>query len=501
MRYPAGTAFEKPPMSDLPAMPRPAMPRPAFSEPAEPSLPPLGLPVLLTGAFVVVFDIFVVNVAIPSLKADLGADFSEIGLVIAVYALAFGTCLIAGGRLGDLCGRRRMFSAGMTGFAIASFLCGLAPGPLLLIVARFLQGICAAALFPQIYAILRVHYDEDGRRRAFGLLGMTLGLAAIAGQLLGGLIVGSDFFGLGWRAVFFINLPVGLAAAALSRSIPDSRAAGASGLDAPGVGLAALGLVLLLFPLIEGPQAGWPAWTLGSGAAGLLSLLCFASWEQRVVRNGGWPTVDVSIFSDRGFAAGTAAVLLVYSTPASFFLSFSLMVQAGLGATPFQAGSLLTPMSIGFVAASLAAPRLVERFGTQIIAGGMLLYALGFLWIRAADLGLGGDGCGIHVIVAGMLLFGFGQGLSGPPLLNVAIGFAKKRHAGMAAGIVSTMQQLGAAFGIALAGFAFSRTADAAPDATARYAEAFDAAMTCNAAVMLIAAGLMLLLGRRRTPC
>ncbi len=167
----------------------------------------LALTILLLGGFITVFDLFVVNVAIPSMQADLGVSFAEIGFVIAGYELAFGVLLIAGGRLGDRHGRRRLFALGMAGFAVTSFLCGIAPDATSLIFARLLQGATGAILFPQVYALLRVMYDDAGRRKAFGLLGMTLGLAAIAGQVFGGLLVESDLFGLGWRIIFLINLP------------------------------------------------------------------------------------------------------------------------------------------------------------------------------------------------------------------------------------------------------------------------------------------------------
>src|SRR5690606_9457216 len=236
-------------MSADPVSPVPAASGTRFS--CRPSS--LALAILLLGGFITVFDLFVVNVAIPSMQADLGAGFAEIGFVIAGYELAFGVLLIAGGRLGDRYGRRRLFVLGMLGFAITSFLCGVAPDSTSLIVARFLQGATGAILFPQVYALLRVLNDDAGRRRAFALLGMTLGLAAIAGQVLGGLIVEGDLFGLGWRVVFLVNLPIGLAAAYLSRAIPESRLLEATAIDWVGIGLATLGLTLLLVPLLEGP--------------------------------------------------------------------------------------------------------------------------------------------------------------------------------------------------------------------------------------------------------
>ncbi|PRD44020.1 MFS transporter [Phyllobacterium phragmitis] len=464
---------------------------------------PLALAILLLGGFITVFDLFVVNVAIPSMQADLGADFAQIGFVIAGYELAFGVLLIAGGRLGDIHGRRKLFILGMLGFAVTSFLCGIAPTAASLIVARFLQGATGAILFPQVYALLRVMYDEAGRRRAFGLLGMTLGLAAIAGQVLGGLIVESDLFGLGWRIIFLINLPIGVVAAAFARVIPESKAPDAASVDWPGVCLATAGLLLLLLPLLEGPNIGWPAWTWGSLIAAVLLLTGFLAWERRVGLRGGHPAIDLRLFANAGFSAGAIVVLLIYSTATSLFLCFALLVQSGFGLTPFEAGSLFAPASVGFVAASLIGPRLVVRFGDSIIAVGALVYAAGILWLIVRVGALAGPGDAWSLLPA-LILFGFGQGLSMTPLLNLVIGFVEERHAGMAAGIVSTMQQVGGAFGVAVVGIFFVRVlaahpAGAEPNAD-RYVAAFSGAMLYNLSAVVIAAALILWIARRARP-
>ncbi|WP_232097741.1 MFS transporter [Pseudomonas sp. URMO17WK12:I11] len=225
------------------------------------SPPWVGLSVLLLAGFVTIFDLFVVNVAIPSLQTGLNASFAQIGFIVAGYELAFGVLLITGGRLGDVFGRRRLFIVGMAGFTVASALCGLAPSAAFLISARVVQGLAAALLFPQVYASIRVNFDAQDSRRAFGLLGMTLGLSAIAGQVLGGWMVHADLFGSGWRSIFLINVPIGLLAIVAARYIPESRAPQRPDLDWAGVALVSLGLALLLVPLIEGPGQGWPAWS------------------------------------------------------------------------------------------------------------------------------------------------------------------------------------------------------------------------------------------------
>lgn len=468
---------------------------------AKPRPPALALAILLLGGFITVFDLFVVNVAIPSMQADLGARFADIGFVIAGYELAFGVLLIAGGRLGDRHGRRRLFALGMAGFAITSFLCGIAPDATSLIVARLLQGATAAILFPQIYALLRVLFDDAGRRRAFGLLGMTLGLAAIAGQVLGGIIVESDLFGLGWRIIFLINLPIGVIALLSARIIPESRSADAMGVDWPGIGLATAGLLLLLLPLLEGPTIGWPLWTWASMAASIVLLAAFIAWEHLVAERGGDPAIDLALFHNVAFWAGSLVVLLIYSTSTSLFLCFALLVQSGLGLTPFAAGTLFAPASVGFVVASLVAPKLVARFGNMAIAGGALVYAAGIGWLIATTAGLG-DGTETVALLPPLVLFGFGQGLSMTPLLNLVIGYVAEKHAGMAAGFISTMQQVGGAFGVSVVGIVFvgilGRPAGDGISNAGRYAHAFAGAMIYNLAAVIVAAALMTFMVRKR---
>lgn len=462
---------------------------------------PTGLPVLLVlllGGFVTVFDLFVVNVAIPAIQADLRASFGEVGAVVAAYELAYGVLLIIGSRLGDLHGRRRLFTLGMAGFTLTSALCGMAPTPALLIAARVLQGAAAALLFPQIYAVIRVSFDDAGRRRAFGLLGMTLGLAAIAGQVLGGLLVQSDLFGLGWRLIFLINIPVGAAAMLATRRIPESRAVAApglppSGLDWPGVLLAASGLTLLLVPLLEGPARGWPGWAFASLALAAAVLAGFVRME----RHRPAPLVDLALFSQRRFALGTLVVLLVYSTASAFFLCFALLLQAGLGVSPLLAGSVFAPASVGFVAASMWAPRLVARFGHAALAVAALLYAAAHAALTLQVVTAGATLVPWHLVPA-LVLFGLTQGMLMTPLLNLVLGHAREAQAGMASGLVSTMQQVGGAFGIAIAGMFFQRVlqAEGGIGSSQRYAHAFAGAMGYNLAAALFCALLLFALAR-----
>ena len=456
-----------------------------------------GLPVLLLGGFVTIFDLFVVNVAIPSIQQDLGASFAEIGFVLAGYELAFGAFLITGGRLGDRFGRRRLYLAGMALFTLASLWCGLAGSATALIVARFFQGAAAALLFPQIYTSLRVLYSADNQRRAFAWLGMTLGLAAIAGQVVGGALVHLDLAGLGWRTVFLVNLPIGAVTLLFGARIAETRLPRAPSLDGAGLVLAGTGLTLLLVGLLEGPSHHWPLWSwLTLAAAGLL-LAAFVRQQARRPGQGRLPLVDMALMRQPGFALGCLLVMLVYSTSSSFFLSFALLVQTGLGLGPLQAGLLFAPASAGFMASSLLAARWVARAGAGVLVAGAGLYAVA-LAAMVLQIGLTGvRGASVEWVPV-LILVGFGQGLVMTPLLNQVLGVVPTPQAGMASGVVATLQQVGAALGVCVMGMLFMGRLNAAAEAgpAAAHVQAFVAAMLYNVAAAALACGLLWALRR-----
>lgn len=469
------------------------------THPASTNTPPwLGLSVLLLAGFVTIFDLFVVNVAIPNIQSQLGASFSQIGFIVAGYELAFGVLLITGGRLGDLFGRRKLFIIGMAGFTLASALCGLAPNAFLLIIARVLQGLAAALLFPQVYASIRVNFDGDDSRRAFGLLGMTLGLAAIAGQILGGWLIHADLFELGWRNIFLINIPIGLLAIAAARYIPETRGPQNQGLDGTGVMLISLSLSLLLIPIIQSSEHGWPLSSLTSLVASIALLFVFYQHQERRRRTGHLPLVDMQLLAQPRFALGALLVLLVYSTASSFFLCFALLLQSGFGLSPFHAGSIFAPASVGFIAASLYAPRLVTRYGTQAITAGAIGYALSFVWLISQVAWAGAQLEPAHLIPA-LIFLGASQGLIMTPLLNLILGFIDEAQAGMASGVISSIQQIGAALGVAVVGFLFNagqNTGSAALSQAEHYVSAFGMGLTYNLVASLLVSLLLIALSR-----
>ncbi|WP_323868837.1 MFS transporter [Xenorhabdus szentirmaii] len=246
----------------------------------------LALSVLLSAGFVTIFDLFVVNIAIANIQTNLHANLLQITFIIVTYEMGFGLLLITGGRLGDLFGRRKLFQFGIFAFTLTSLFCGLAVTDNILILARFLQGLSAALLFPQVYACISVNFDGENSRRAFGFLGMTLGLAAIAGQTLGGWMLAANLWELQWRYIFLVNIPIGILALILSGYINESVAQEKPGLDFVGVALSSIGIFSLMLPLLIGPTLGWPVWCWGLFLFAFLMLLQFVRHEKAYAKRG-----------------------------------------------------------------------------------------------------------------------------------------------------------------------------------------------------------------------
>ena len=413
------------------------------------------LAVVLTGTFMVVLDFFIVNVAMPAMQRDLHAGTGAIEWVIAGYGLTFATFLITAGRLGDQLGRRRMFSAGLALFTVASAACGLAPSPAVLVVARLVQGLAAALLSPQVLSIIGVVYNGPDRVRAISIYGIVLGLAAVGGQLIGGVLVQADIAGLGWRSCFLINVPIGLVGLAIAaRAVPESRVEGANRLDLVGTALVTLGLVDIVLPLVEGRQHGWPAWTWLCLGAAPITLGLFAAHQRRLSRRGGAPLLDPALFRERAFSAGLVTQLVFFASMASYFLVLALYLQQGRGLDALQAGLVFTILAAAYLVASAYAPGLTPRLGRRLPAIGGLVLAVGhgLLALSVADIGVGGS---VALLVPGMLLEGAGMGLVITPLTSTVLGNLRPENAGAAAGALSTMQQVGNALGVAVTGVIF----------------------------------------------
>ncbi|MGF1431506.1 MFS transporter [Kitasatospora sp. LaBMicrA B282] len=423
----------------------------------------IALAIVMTASFMDLVDVTIVNIAVPSIRQDLGASFSAIQWVTGGYALAFAIGLITGGRLGDVYGRKRIFLIGVTGFTVASALCGMAADPGMLVATRVLQGGTAALMVPQVLSIIHTTFPAEERGKVFGMFGAMVGLGAVSGPLLGALLTEWNLGGLQWRPIFLINLPVGAAAVLLGRRfIGESRAAAGLRLDLVGMALAALGLLMLLYPLTQGRDAGWPLWGFVSMGLSLPVLALFVRYERFKARKDGSPLVELSLFRVRSFAGGIAVQLIFGVVCGIFFLVWTLWMQLGLGWSPLRAGLTGIPFSIAVsVAAGVSVQALVPRFGRRVLQAGALVMAAGvLLYLGEAHR----YGTGIHPwqMALPLVVMGLGMGLIVAPLTDAVLAEVPREHAGSASGLINTTQQLGNALGLALVSVAFFSVVDAA---------------------------------------
>jgi EmrB/QacA subfamily drug resistance transporter len=415
----------------------------------------VALAVVLTAGFMQLVDISIVNVAIPSIQRDLDATYAQIQWVLAGYQLAFAVMLITGGRLGDIFGRKRLFMIGMAGFTLASALCGLAQSPSMLIGSRVLQGFMGAIMFPQILSVIQVTFPPRERATAFGIFGATIGLATITGPLVGGLLIQADLLGLEWRPIFLVNVPIGVGAlVAAARYLHESRAPRALRLDPVGVAIVTAGLLLLVYPLVQGRDLGWPLWTFLSMAAAVPVLAGFALYERHKKALDGSPLVDLDLFRQRSFVPGLAVAGIFFMGIPAFFLTFSLWLQIGLGFTALHAGLTGAPFAVGSALASAASVRLAPALGRRILSVGSLLLVAGMLALIWTVDRYGGSVTSWQLLPA-LLVCGLGLGCVVAPLVNVVLAGIRAQDAGSASGVLSTVQQVGGAVGVALIGVVF----------------------------------------------
>src|SRR3954470_5833066 len=443
------------------------------------------LAVILAAAFLVGLDFFVVNVSIPSIRSSLHATFAEVQLVIASYGLTYAVLLISGGRLGDIYGRKRMFMWGVAAFTAASLLCGFAPSPGFLIAARALQGVAGALSFPQVLSIMQVTFPGNERAKAFGLFGTVIGTSSFSGNVLGGLLVSANIFGLSWRPIFLINLPIGIATAfAAARFVRESKSPKARRLDLGGVAIMTLALGLLLYPLIKGREAGWPMWGFVSMAASLPALLGFVQFEKRVTARGGAPLVELSLFHDRAFVTGLFAGTCFFSGAAAFFLISTIFLQNGLGYSPSEAGLTFMSFALAFLASSLASMRIQPKLGSRIInlgAGPMIAGLASLLGLTAMH---GASLTGLALAPV-LIVYGTGQGFVMPTLINTILINIRGHDAGSASGVLSTVQQVSFAAGVAVIGTVFFSGLGGRID-TAAFITALRTAFSVNIALLMV---------------
>ena len=426
---------------------------------AAPALDPrrwAALVVILVAGVMDLLDVTIVNVAAPSILRDLDATYAQFEWVVSGYVLGFAALLITGGRLGDIFGRKRMFLLGVAGFTVASALCGVAVSPGMLIGARFFEGAMAGLMVPQILAIIHVTFPPQERGKVFGIWGGVLGSASVAGVVLGGVLVQWNLAGWGWRPIFLVNIPVGLAAlAAAWFVVPESRSPATLRLDLVGMVLAITGVLMLVYPLTEGRSLGWPAWTFALMGGSVVVLAVFVGYERWRTRTVGSPLVVLSLFRARSFSAGMMVWAIFFVASGAFFLVWTLYMQVGLGWTPLHAGLTAVSFAVGAAAgAGLSVQVFTPRFGRAALMAGALINAAGFAgyaWLSSHY------GPGIHSwqMLVPLAVAGFGFGLVAAALVDLILTGVPVRDAGSGSGVLSTTQQVGMALGYALVGVIF----------------------------------------------
>jgi EmrB/QacA subfamily drug resistance transporter len=411
--------------------------------------------VVLSATFMQLLDISIVNTAIPSIQESLHTTYADVQLVLAGYALGFACTLITGARLGDIHGRRRVFLIGMVLFTAASALCGAAVNPPMLIGSRVLQGIGSGLMFPQVLSVIQVTFPPAERGRALSLFGATLGLGTITGPLAGGLLIQADLFGDAWRAIFYVNLPIGIAAVlgALT-NLPESRAPAATRLDIPGAVLSALGLGLLVYPLSVGREKHWAGWIVALLVLSVPVLAVFGWYEGRRTRADRWPVLDTRLFGDRAFRVGAVLSMVFFAGIPAFFFVFTLYVQVGMGFTALGAGLTTFTFAIGSAVASARSDVVARRFGRYVLCVGALLMIIG-QELLVVTVHWAGIRPHTYDFIPSMVVCGLGLGLFVAPVVNLILAAIPGQRAGAASGLLSTVQQAGGALGVAIIGVVF----------------------------------------------
>jgi EmrB/QacA subfamily drug resistance transporter len=444
---------------------------PALLEETARSRRGLATGILIVAAFMDLVDVTIVNVALPAIRTDLHATSAHLEWVLSGYTLAFAVLLITGGRLGDNLGRRTMFLVGVAGFTAASLAACLAGSGEALLLIRVVQGAFAAMMVPQMLSSIQVLYAPRERAAVLGIVGAVTGTAAVIGPLLGGWLVTQDAFGIGWRSIFLINVPVGLVLFVLAVIyVPDTRSTRAQRIDLPGVLLASVAMFLLVYPLIQGQSRGWPTWTWVMLAASVVTIAAFVVTQRATERRTGSSLLPMHLFANRGFSAGLVTQAVFQGSLAGFSLATIVYVQAGLGFSAFDAGLMLLPFSLGaFVGTGISVP-LGLKVGKTVCLAGALLQAAGVWWamVIVEDRA---DGLTRWSLAAPMALAGIGLGLLVVPLVDIALATVDESDAGAASGTYGTFQQVGAALGIAVIGSIFFDVVEEFSAASLRAAE------------------------------
>lgn len=412
----------------------------------------LAMVALILGAAMMMLDVTIVNVALPTLRDSIGADESTLAWIISGYSLAGGLTLIPAGRLGDRIGHKAVFMTGIVLFTLASLWCGLAADGLQLVIARVVQGLGGGLFFPAIGAFIQLLFTGRARGRAFAVLGASIGVFTALGPLVGGLLIQAFGEQDGWRWIFFVNVPIGVVALVGAAVLLPRSAEGKAerGFDGVGLVLVALGLVAILVPLIQGEEAGWPLWTWASIVAGLLILVGFAGWELRRAKAARTQLVPPRLFAHPSFTGGVVLGFVYFASFTSIFFVIALYWQSGLGHSALESGLAVLPFSVGAVVGAALSERLSRRLGRGVLVLGTAGVAAGFIALWAVVLLVDPGAMNVWIILGPLLVAGFGNGCFIAPNIQFIVATVERQEAGAAQGVINTVQRIGAAAGIAI---------------------------------------------------
>jgi len=417
---------------------------------------------VVTAAVMDLLDSTIAQVAAPTIRSELGGSYAVIEWVTAAYALAMAVGLLTGGRLGDIFGRRRMLLAGMAGFVLASAACAAAQNAAELIGARAVQGLLGAVMLPQVFGLIRDMFEAHEMGKAFGVYGPVMGLSAMLGPIASGGLISLDVLGTGWRAIFAVNVPVGLAALVLGfRTLPktaDTSGTRGGRLDLPGALLAGAGMFGLVFPLAQGHSLGWPAWSFAMIGGAVLALAGFGWYQVRRQRAGRDPLVEPSVFRHRPYLAGVVFSVVFTGSLGGIVMIFNVFLQNGLGFTPWHSAVTTAPWAAGAFVGSAIGGIAMARLGRRVLHAGLVVEAAGLLGIYAVLRTVGGGaGGGVSTVdlLGPMVVGGIGMGMVFVPLFDIVMAGVRPQEMGSASGVLQTVNSLGMSLGIAGIGAIF----------------------------------------------
>ena len=416
--------------------------------------PWVSLAVILLAPLITVIDVFIVNISTPAIKAYFHSSDAALELVIAAYLLGYAVFLITGSRAGDYLGKKKVFIAGLAAFTVTSAMCGFAASMEMLIVSRLLQGVAAAFTVPQTITLIQLNFQSPADRdKAYGLYGMALGVGATIGQFLGGYFIMSHLITDSWRLIFLVNLPVGIIAIILAYYfVQESAQNKATHFDIPGIILLTLALSLLIYPIIQGTELGWPSWTILMLITALLLLLVFVWYQHRLGQRMRDPLMPLELFRIRAFNAGIISVLFFFGVNTGYIFIASIYFQNGFHMSPFTTGNYFLLFTLSFLLASLWSIKRAARYGIRLLQAACVLMIFSFILQLIL---FRGDVLSPYAIIPCLFIYGSGSGLLMPSLLKVAMRDMPAPKAGAASGVYSTIQQFASALGVSILGGVF----------------------------------------------